>query len=971
MGAVPEVSGAFFRSATTPLTSPIEPTPVDVRSEPPREKTRCLAWEAELPSGRLRLLNPDAARAWGAEVGDLVSLTDWLDPRKRASLFRSCALVARDGRTREIEHEALTAEGDRLYLRTEIQRIPSSLTAQVRLLGTTIDVGDYRQNQARLEVAQRHLSVVLKKAPLVVFTLDFSGKITFAEGRELEPLGFKEPPVGMYLSDFAAEAPWMQDVLEPVIAGGEAIRSGWFRGRFLEVHCAPLVIAGATVAVIGMLNDASDRRRIEDELKLVMEQAAEGITVVAPNGRRLYVNPAAAELMGFADPAEAMRSEVGKLGSRAVPIDPSEPIATVPSLALFDGSDFAVAHLHYRLAPSGEPRFVRVRASAVRDEHGDLRFAVSMWTDLTAIKKAQDELQFQKTLLEAQSEASREGVVVVDAEGRIISRNRRFGEMWAVPDSVLETRSYREVVAFTGGRVKHPDAFYARVESLHTHPEAQGTDELELLDGRTILRHTQPLTAIEGRQLGRVWFFRDVSHEKEAERRERMFLLEHTARSLAEASSRRAAFLADASSLLASSLDHHDTLSRVLRLAVPYLADWSFIDLLESDGAVHRRVIAHSEPLLEEELRQLQEVKVDLHARAGIGHVIRSGQAELRAQVAPEELTLQPGGWSPAGVTTEAHLDRVRRLGMRSILTVPLIARKRTLGALTLVLSRASRDFGDVDLETANDLASRMAMAMDNANLYQESQASVQTRDEFLSIAAHELRTPLSALDLALRSLQLVGRRAGFGGYEKQARDALAAAERQSRRLEKLVESLLDVARIHSDNQPITIETVDLAELVRSVVEGFSEELARARCTVSVDASDGVVGRWDYALVEQVISNLVSNACKYGSGQPIEIRVGKHEGAARLDVRDHGIGIAPEMQRRIFDRFTRAVSPQHYGGLGLGLYIVKRAVETLGGEVEVVSEMGEGANFRVTLPLEAAPPERTDQEEEARWNGTR
>jgi PAS domain S-box-containing protein len=226
------------------------------------------------------------------------------------------------------------------------------------------------------------------------------------------------------------------------------------------------------------------------------------------------------------------------------------------------------------------------------------------------------------------------------------------------------------------------------------------------------------------------------------------------------------------------------------------------------------------------------------------------------------------------------------------------------------------------------------------------AEEAIRARDDFLSIASHELKTPLTSLKLHVQSLL----RDPAVQQMRSTTQKLSAVERQTARLGGLIETLLDVSRITSGRLALELESVDLAELVRDISAGVKDELARAGCTLHVEAPDSLVGTWDRLRLEQVVSNLLLNASKYGAGHPIEVVLTRRDEAARLSIRDHGIGIAPQDQARIFQRFERAVSSRHFAGIGLGLWIVRQVVEAMRGEVSVQSELGKGSEFTVTLP---------------------
>jgi signal transduction histidine kinase len=233
-------------------------------------------------------------------------------------------------------------------------------------------------------------------------------------------------------------------------------------------------------------------------------------------------------------------------------------------------------------------------------------------------------------------------------------------------------------------------------------------------------------------------------------------------------------------------------------------------------------------------------------------------------------------------------------------------------------------------------------------------------RDDFLHVAGHELKTPLAALLLQLDGMLRQAQRGQFAAQPELLRERLVKTRTQAQRLERLVGELLDVSRLSSGQLVLELEEVDLAGLAREVTERLGEQAQRAGCALTVSGPEApVVGRWDRLRVDQVLTNLLANAFKYGVGKPIELRLERVGPAARVVVRDHGIGIAAADQARIFERFERAVSDSHYGGLGLGLWICRQIVEALGGTIAVESALGQGSTFVVMLPLEGLSPSRT------------
>jgi signal transduction histidine kinase len=265
------------------------------------------------------------------------------------------------------------------------------------------------------------------------------------------------------------------------------------------------------------------------------------------------------------------------------------------------------------------------------------------------------------------------------------------------------------------------------------------------------------------------------------------------------------------------------------------------------------------------------------------------------------------------------------------------------VGAMTIA-SAPNRKYTPADLDLAEELGRRAALAIQNARLYRQASDALRARDEFLSIAAHEIRGPITSLHIAVQML-----RRGVLPEAEMAK-TFDIIEREDRRLGLFVDELLDLSQIRTGTLRFDFEEVDLVEIVRKVATRLSSELVRAGSSLSIRVEGDVRGQWDRFRLDQVVANLLSNAIKFGLGKPIDVRVGAEGGMAMLVVEDHGMGIAAELRDRLFQPFERGVSVRHYGGLGLGLYIVRTIADGLGGSVAVDSVDGGGSRFTVKLP---------------------
>jgi signal transduction histidine kinase len=263
------------------------------------------------------------------------------------------------------------------------------------------------------------------------------------------------------------------------------------------------------------------------------------------------------------------------------------------------------------------------------------------------------------------------------------------------------------------------------------------------------------------------------------------------------------------------------------------------------------------------------------------------------------------------------------------------------------------RSYGELEVRVKERTAELEGIASENARLYEVAQTALRAREDFLSIASHELNTPLTTLSL---HLQLAQQKMARGDIPQRPREdiaqALEAVERQVVRLTRLVEDLLDVSRIKGGKLRFVFARVNVSEVVRDVVDRFRGQLTTAGSNVTTEIEDGVVGSLDQIRIEQIVDNLLINVVKYAPGQPVRVSLERAGGVATLVVDDRGPGIAEEMQRTIFERFERGDTSNSAGGLGLGLFIVKELVDGQGGSIRVQSRVGEGARFIVELPLQ-------------------
>ncbi|HEY0606312.1 MAG TPA: GAF domain-containing protein [Herpetosiphonaceae bacterium] len=428
--------------------------------------------------------------------------------------------------------------------------------------------------------------------------------------------------------------------------------------------------------------------------------------------------------------------------------------------------------------------------------------------------------------------------------------------------------------------------------------------------------------------------------------RARLFAAEREARQRAEDAQRRLAFLAEASQVLASSLDYQTTLAHVARLALPELADWSGMTLIEPDGTLGVITVAHVEAEKEALIHDyLSRYPLDSNAQTGIAQVIRSGRPELVTHLPPDQLDGLP--------LPPDQIEMLGRIGLGAYICVPLGTREQTLGALSFGAS-TSRSYTADDLALAEELGRRCAVAIQNARLYHEARQAIRLRDEFLTMASHELRTPLTAL-LGMSHLleQRVDQVDGSGDRFTRGIKIIA---RQATRLKRLIDQMFDLSRVEADHLDLNIQQFDLSPVVARVVE--ESRILLQRHTIELEHPESLLIDGDEDRLEQVLQNLIYNAIKYSpDGGKISVSVVPHEQSVAIEIADPGIGIPEAAKEHVFKRFYRAGNSarRNISGLGVGLYIVREIIQRHGGTISFSSTEGAGTTFRISLPRRSPP----------------
>jgi PAS domain S-box-containing protein len=682
--------------------------------------------------------------------------------------------------------------------------------------------------------------------------------------------------------------------------------------------------AKVTRDLTGQRAAEEERRRGEQRYRALYEDNPTMYFTLDAEGLIAEVNPYGAEHLGYT---------VGELVGQPVLriVAPEDRTVFLQYFARCLDEPDQVHRLEFRKRhKSGPDVWVREITRAVRDTDGRW-MVLAVCEDITDLVRVEERLRFHTSVLQAQNEALADGLVVVAPDGTILTHNRAFLEMWAVPPDVIGGGFDESALEWASSQVMDPEAFRERIEFLYAHPDRTSRDEVLLRDGRIIDRFGGPVKGPNGEYFGHLWAFRDITRRRHAELAQRR----------GEESQN---FLLEAGRVLAGSIDYETTIRNISELLMPRLADWCVIDLLNEEGGIDRVAVVHADPgkaRIAEEYQRLYPPNPE--AAEGVAKVIRTGQ--------PEVIPELPDSLLQAVAVDEKHLGILRELGFRSALLVPLVAHDRVLGAITLIASDSGRRYGPEDLSLVEVLAERVALSVEQARLYREAQQATQIRDEVLSIVSHDLRNPLNTILMSagflLDTAPAEERRASF----KQ----LQIIRRQAHQMNRLIQDLLDVARIEAGRLPIEKEPVKPRMLISEAIESHQPLAAEKGLQLRCHAPDDLpLLEADRERLLQVFGNLIGNALKFTPEDgSITVDAEEREDEVEFRVIDTGQGIPPEELPRLFERFYQARHTRR-GGAGLGLAIAKGIVEAHGGCIRVESEVGVGSRFSFTLPVAAS-----------------
>jgi PAS domain S-box-containing protein len=680
----------------------------------------------------------------------------------------------------------------------------------------------------------------------------------------------------------------------------------------------------------------TDQARISGELR-AREQFIAHIADISPclifvydarDDQIVYVNRQIELMFGYT-PAELAVLTNGSLFGLLHPDDVPTVRDLIARLDTAPGEE--VLEIQYRFRHrDGGWRWVSGRARALtRDADGGIRQLIGTATNITAYKRTEEALQRALLRSEYAEAAARGFVYEWDMVSDTVERSAGLTQLLGYrPGELPPTRdSWSALIhpedlepSRTRGRAERlmNDSYSTEYRVRHRNGHY-----LHVWDRGIIVRDA------EGTSVRCIGSTVDITERKRAA----------AASAVLDAVSRA---LSDAA------LDEAAIPGSVAHLIVPDFADWCAVHLVGADGEISYASGACASPTRAALVRELQQT---YHAdpawtQSEIAAALRTRQPVLLPSV--------PDTWVESVAAEERHRTLLRELAPRSFISIPLVARGQLLGTLTWVSSDATRRYDEADRDVAQEIARRLALALDNAQLYRQAQEAVRERDMLFTIATHDLRNALTGL---LGQAQLLDRRAEQDGLSERNQRSVQVIAEQAKRLNQMITALMDLTRLHEGRLALKIAPLDLCALVEQIVATLQPSPSGHRLSLARPAAPLMVAG-DPVRLEQVVQNLLSNAIKYTpAGGAVRVQLELDSAFASLSVSDQGIGIPVDSIPHLFDCFYRAPNAAEQAGssMGIGLYVVKEIVTLHGGTISVESTEGSGSRFTVLLPLAQSP----------------
>lgn len=671
------------------------------------------------------------------------------------------------------------------------------------------------------------------------------------------------------------------------------------------------------------LNDAlaelnTALKRSETRFRAIFEQSPLSIQLLSKDGRTLLVNPAYCQLWGLSEEfvQNFILKEYNMLEDKII-----EDAGQMENIRnAFRGETVLIPEFFYDPSIIGltqaRSRWAKGILYPLKNSANEVMEVVVIHQDVTSHQEIEQERE--KLLAQIKFEQSRMAAIIGQMPAGLMVSDAPSGQISLYNDQMIKMLGN---ISTARDRLKEP------LDRSLSGEIIDGEEiEIQNQDGsHTIISASSgPIHDSKGNIAASVVISTDITEKKKNESIQN--------------------FMTHVKSMLISSIDHKEIIDQVASAAIPFLADGCMVDFLEGD-TIKRLVTKHTNPELQEVMKTLA-AKYPPSLTSPSSKVLKSGEPELLETIVIEDVLIH----SPS----QEHADFVRKLNPKSYISVPLKIRGKTIGTMNFLITSDHRQkYDETDLETAMELGRHAVVAIDNARLFRDVQTALSLRDDFISIASHELRTPITSLLLQIEVLNDLVQNLGVKNSQTDLMEKfIQGTNGQLSRLTRLVEDMLDISRISSGKLTMNPRKIIVSTFLKEILDKFSDQLKSLGITFEYFCESEVSALIDPERFEQVITNFMTNAIRYGDRKPVHVYLSQDQQSFKLQFQDFGRGIATEDQERVFKRFERAHTSQDVNGLGLGLFINKQIVEEHGGHIRLFSELAKGSTFIVEFPKE-------------------
>lgn len=772
------------------------------------------------------------------------------------------------------------------------------------------------------DLSPEFLKTILKNSTQAIITCDLNSKITYMNNQARDLHGVPRDAEIAHCEDFFQF--FEVDGITPTsseknplrrVLNGQEVKNVYhyilkkdrayilikYTGSYLKDDSGN--VTGAMISADESQSEAQSLSRFI----AIFEQSPLSVQIVSPDGRTLLVNKAFQNLWGLSD--DFIKHFI--LKEYNILEDPIlENSGRLDDLKrAFRGETVYIKEFYYdpsSIGLPGRPRWADGTIYPLKNVFREVTEVVVIHQDRTDQRNSEQEKENLLSQLKGIVSQLPVGILLQNSSGEIDLYNEQMSKLIGSPVVAKEIFNAPIEKALTGEMINSLEVNYVGATGLL----------------KTFLTNSGPIYNVEKRITSSILIASDITAEKRRERHK--------------------AFLIQVKSLLISTIDYESMLDRIAGATIPYMADGCMVDILDGDK-IKRIISKHHNPKIQGHLNELvQNYTPTLDSPQPASKVMRSGLPDLMKTVDNEIIKKH--------TIDRKHAALIDMIGIRSHIAVPLKIRGKTIGCICIYLTEGRPNYDEQDFLVAQELARDASVAIDNAKLYQEAQNAIRLRDDFISMASHELKTPITSLNLKVEVLNdLVEGLKLDSEVPKLMTKFLGSTNKQLQRLSRLVDDMLDISRITTGKLSLTMRHINFCTIVNEVHERFKDQLKELQIETQLYTSQEAMVMCDPERMDQVITNFMTNAIRYGGRKPIHLIVEQDHTRVIFKIKDHGRGIKREDQVRIFNRFERVQHNSDVDGLGLGLYINKQIIDEHKGKMYLESEEGEGAIFAIEL----------------------